>query len=386
MPIVLHPNPTRTAQRCPAAIPLVIALTCTACGNRATTPALSPPAPEPKPPKPTLVTPRGDLSQVEKTTIAIFQNAAPKVVFITTLALRRDFFRLDATAIPSGTGSGFLWDKKGHVVTNLHVIKDADAAKVTIDDQTVWQAELVGYHAAKDIAVLRIDAPKEKLSSLPVGTSNDLVVGQHVFAIGNPFGLDRTLSTGVISGLDREITSVNRRPITSVIQTDAAINPGNSGGPLLDSAGRLIGVNTAIYSPSGASAGVGFAVPVNTVVRVVDQLIQHGRVIQPDLNLRLDESGWGARLGIVGVPIIRVPEGSLGERAGLRGLSRDMTTGSVLLGDVIVALNGQTVEDMADIYRIMDSLKVGDQVTLRLRRGKKEMDVTINLVGISDEN
>ncbi len=228
------------------------------------------------------VTPRGNLADDEKTTIAIFRQAAPSVVHITTLLnARRDVFSLNVQQVPEGTGSGFVWDQEGRVVTNYHVIQDADSAQVTLADHTTWEGRLVGEYPDKDVAVLWIGAPKEQLRPIPVGTSHDLQVGQKVLAIGNPFGLDQSLTTGVVSALGREIRSVSGRPIRDVIQTDAAINPGNSGGPLLDSAGRLIGVNTAIYSPSGASAGIRFAIPVDEVNRAVTQIIRHGKVISP---------------------------------------------------------------------------------------------------------
>jgi S1-C subfamily serine protease len=232
---------------------------------------------------PRVVTPRGDLAAEEKATIELFREASKSVVYIRTIALRRDVFTLNVYEIPEGTGSGFIWDEQGHIVTNYHVIRTASAAHVTLADNSTYNAQLVGVEPAKDLAVLQIDAPKRLLRPIPIGTSRDLLVGQTVFAIGNPFGLDQTLTTGIISALNREIQSVTRQPIQGVIQTDAAINPGNSGGPLLDSAGRLIGVNTAIYSPSGAYAGIGFAIPVDTVNQVVPQLIQQGRnARQPD--------------------------------------------------------------------------------------------------------
>src|SRR5262249_4419728 len=210
--------------------------------------------------------------------IAIYKTAKPSVVHITSLTVQRDEWNFSTQEVPEGTGSGFVWDEGGHVVTNYHVIKDANAAHVTLADHTTWRASLVGAAADKDLAVLRIDAPKDKLVPIQIGSSSDLQVGQMVYAIGNPFGLDLTLTTGVVSALDRQIQSVTKRTIKNVIQTDAAINPGNSGGPLLDSAGRLIGVNTAIYSPSGSSAGIGFAIPVDEVNRVVPQLIKKGKL------------------------------------------------------------------------------------------------------------
>ncbi|MCZ6452167.1 MAG: trypsin-like peptidase domain-containing protein, partial [Deltaproteobacteria bacterium] len=220
------------------------------------------------------ITPRGKLSVEESLTIALFRKASPSVVNITTLTVRRDVFTLNLLEIPEGTGSGFVWDNAGHIVTNYHVIQNADVAQVTLADQSTLKARRIGVAPDKDLAVLQIDVAKSRLRPIPIGSSNNLRVGQKVYAIGNPFGLDQTLTTGVISALGREIESVTRRPIRGVIQTDAAINPGNSGGPLLDSAGRLIGVNTQIFSPSGASVGIGFAIPVDTVNRVVPQLIR----------------------------------------------------------------------------------------------------------------
>ncbi len=250
---------------------------------------------EPRP-----VTARGDLAEDEKSTISLFRNVSPAVVYITTASVRRDRFSFNLMEIPRGTGSGFIYDKQGHVVTNYHVIQNADTANVTLADQSTWPAQLVGVEPDQDLAVLKVDIPSARLQPILIGTSDDLQVGQKVFAIGNPFGFDQTLTTGVISGLGREVTSVTERKITGVVQTDAAINPGNSGGPLLDSAARLVGVNTAIYSPSGAYAGIGFAVPVDTVNRIVPQLIQHGRVARPVLGIIPDDRVT-RRLGIDGV-------------------------------------------------------------------------------------
>lgn len=227
--------------------------------------------------KPRLVTTRGDLTAAEKSTIDVFRQASPSVVHVTTLTVEQDFFSFNLLEIPEGTGSGFLWDRNGNIVTNYHVIQDADAAQVKLADQSNWQAHVVGVAPDKDLAVLRIDAPADQLHPITIGTSKDLRVGQKVFAIGNPFGLDRTLTTGIISALGREIELANRQPIRGVIQTDAAINPGNSGGVLLDSAGRLVGVNTAIYSSSGTSDGIGFAIPVDMVNQIVPRIISSSR-------------------------------------------------------------------------------------------------------------
>src|SRR5581483_6226653 len=252
--------------------------------------------------QPLPVTPRGDLAEDEKATIAIFKNASPSVVHITNLAVRQDRFSLDLLQIPQGTGSGFIWGQRDgdsrHVVTNFHVIKGGDAASVTLADHSTWKARVVSTYPDKDLAVLFIDAGKDRLPPLDIGTSNDLQVGQKVFAIGNPFGLDRSLSTGVISALGREIESVTRRAIKDVIQTDAAINPGNSGGPLLDSQGRLIGVNTAIASPSGAWSGIGFAIPVDEVNRVVPKLIRDGKIIRPGLGIGIVPDRIAQGLGV----------------------------------------------------------------------------------------
>ncbi|MEW6689996.1 MAG: trypsin-like peptidase domain-containing protein, partial [Pseudomonadota bacterium] len=263
------------------------------------------------------------LTEDEKSNIAVFESASPSTVHVTTLETVRNLFSLDVFQVPRGTGSGFVWDERGHVVTNFHVIQGASGARVTLADQTSWPAKLVGAYPDRDLAVLRIDAPKAKLRPLAVGTSAGLRVGQKVYAIGNPFGLDQTLTTGIISALNREMESVTGRKIRGVIQTDAAINPGNSGGPLLDSAGRLIGVNTAIYSPSGASAGIGFAIPVDEVSRVVPRLIRDGRIRRPALGIEAAPAQVHAALKLPrGVAIVGVVRGSGAEAAGLKAYRR----------------------------------------------------------------
>lgn len=327
-----------------------------------------------------LPTAAGTLNEDERATVELFQRAAPSVVFITSLELRRNAFRFDVTQIPRGTGSGFVWDDRGHVVTNFHVIQGADAARVTLADQTSWEAKLVGAAPEKDLAVLKIEAPADHLHALPMGTASELLVGQAVFAIGNPFGLDHTLTTGVISALGREIGSVAGVPIRDVIQTDAAINPGNSGGPLLDSAGRLIGINTAIYSPSGASAGIGFAVPVDTVMRVVPQLIKTGKYIRPALGIEVDEQ-LNQRLlaltGSKGVFVLRVTPGSAAHKAGLAGV--EVTPQGIVPGDRIIDVDGQATDDVAKLLARLDDRKVGDVVVLSVERAGKSREVRVEL-------
>jgi S1-C subfamily serine protease len=304
------------------------------------------------------------------------------VVYITNVGLRRDFFTRNVTEIPQGTGSGFVWDRDGNVITNWHVIEGANAARVTLADATTWDARLVGAAPDKDLAVLRIDAPSERLVPLAVGTSADLLVGQKVFAIGNPFGLDQTLTTGIISALGRVITARTGRTIDGVIQTDAAINPGNSGGPLLDSAGRLIGMNTAIYSPSGTSAGVGFAVPVDTINRVVPQLLAHGRVIRPGFGVRIAEDVAARRLGLrEGVLVYDVSPGGTGDEAGIRGTSRD-ARGRLVLGDVIVAIDGKPVRDTNELLNLMDRYEVGQAVEITVIRDGERLNLEATLQAV----
>lgn len=324
------------------------------------------------------VAPRADLSTEEKATIALFRRASPSVVHITTLTVTRDIFSLNLLQIPEGTGSGFIWDEAGNIVTNFHVIQNASGAQVTLADHSTWKARRVGVAPDKDLAVLRIEAPSTQLRPISVGSSQDLQVGQRVFAIGNPFGLDQTLTTGIISALGREIESVTRRPIQGVIQTDAAINPGNSGGPLLDSSGRLIGVNTAIYSPSGASAGIGFAIPVDTVNRVVPELIRYGKVIRPGLGVQVAEDQLAQELGLSGVLVVDIVPGSVAAKAGIRPTRRD-SFGRVNLGDVIVAIDGKKVESVNDLFLILEKYKVGDPVSVSLMRGKSRQEVGVTL-------
>jgi S1-C subfamily serine protease len=317
------------------------------------------------------ITPRGKLSVEESLTIALFRKASPSVVNITTLTVRRDVFTLNLLEIPEGTGSGFMWDNAGHIVTNFHVIQNADVAQVTLADQSTLKARRIGVSPDKDLAVLQIDVAKSRLRPIPIGRSNDLRVGQKVYAIGNPFGLDQTLTTGVISALGREIESVTRRPIRGVIQTDAAINPGNSGGPLLDSAGRLIGVNTQIFSPSGASVGIGFAIPVDTVNRIVPQLILHGKIIRPGLGVQVAGDQLTREFGLPGVLVVEVVPGKAAAKAGIRPTRRD-SAGQLILGDVIVAIDGKQIDSVNDLFLVLERYQIGETVMLTvLREGKR---------------
>ena len=333
--------------------------------------------------KPRPVMARGDLAPSEQSTIELFRQASQSVVYITTSRVRQNAFSFNPTEIPRGAGSGFIWDREGHIVTNFHVIQGADAAKVMLADQTVWDAVLVGAEPNKDIAVLKIKAEPDHLPPLPIGTSSDLEVGQKAFAIGSPFGLDQTLTTGVISGLGREIESVTKRPIKGVIQTDAAINPGNSGGPLLDSAGRLIGVNTAIYSPSGAYAGIGFAVPVDIVNRIVPQLLRHGEVVRPGLGISIAGEQVATRLGIEGVLVVGVlPEGPAA-KAGVQPTELDEND-QVTLGDIIVGMDDIKIASSDDLFAALDEYRVGDVVTLKVRRNDRLIEIPVKLEALAE--
>jgi S1-C subfamily serine protease len=324
------------------------------------------------------IVPRPALTLEEKGLTELFEAASPSVVYITSVALRRDFFRFNVMEVPQGTGSGFIWDDRGNIVTNFHVIQDADRAEVTLADGTSWPAALVGYAQEKDLAVLHIEAPRSALTPITVGTSHDLKVGQTTLAIGNPFGYDQTLTTGIVSALGREIVSTEDIPIRDVIQTDAAINPGNSGGPLLDSAGRLIGVNTAIVSPSGGYAGVGFAIPVDTVNWVVPQLIAYGKVRRPTLGVELAPDHLVRRSGIEGAVVIGVDRGSSADTAGVRPASRDRS-GRTVVGDVIVAVNGEPVRSGGELGLFLEKFNEGDSITVTVDRDGHRQDLRMTL-------
>ncbi len=320
--------------------------------------------------QPRPVTPRGDLAEDEKATIELFERTKDSVVYIATTQAVIDPWSRNIYNIPKGTGSGFVWDRAGHIVTNYHVIAGASEARVRLSDGRDYHAVLIGASPRHDLAVLRINVPIRRPKPVMIGTSHDLKVGQKTFAIGNPFGLDWTLTTGIVSALDRSMTERSGAVIRQLIQTDAAINPGNSGGPLLDSAGRLIGVNTAIFSPSGAYAGIGFAIPVDTVNRIVPQLIAKGRYLEPSLGIETDERInrlAQARLGFDGVMVLRTLPGSSAEEAGLRGITL-YPDGSFDPGDIIVSVDGQTVHTPRDITDILEKHRVGDRVRVQIAR------------------
>ena len=329
---------------------------------------------------PRAITPRGDLAADEKSTIEIFEKSKASVVFITTQEQVVDAWTRNVMSVPRGSGSGFMWDDVGHVITNFHVIQGAAEARVKLADGRDYKAALVGASPAHDIAVLKIGVAIKRPPPVPVGESANLKAGQKVFAIGNPFGLDWTLTTGIISALDRSLAGESGSLIEHLIQTDAAINPGNSGGPLLDSAGRLIGINTAIYSPSGASAGIGFAVPVDTVNRVVPQLIRSGNYIRPALGIEADEEAnqrLAEVLGVKGVYVLKVLKGSSAEAAGLKGVtvSRD----GIVPGDIVVGVEDKPVDSVARLRARLDAYKVGSQVRVTVLNGGNRRDVLVTL-------
>jgi S1-C subfamily serine protease len=331
--------------------------------------------------EPRVVTPRGNLAEDERSTIALFEAARGSVVFISTTERVLAPWSRNALNVPRGTGSGFVWDEAGHVVTNHHVLAGASGATVRLADGRAFSAALVGTSPAHDLAVLRIGVAIGRPSPLPIGTSADLRVGQKVFAIGNPFGLDWTLTTGIISALNRELPAQAGSVMVGLVQTDAAINPGNSGGPLLDSAGRLIGVNTAIFSPSGASAGIGFAVPVDVVNRVVPRLIADGGYVRPDLGIRTDaqlNEALSARLGVQGVFVLDVVPGSTAAVAGLRP-AQLTADGGFIPGDIITAVAGRPVSRVPELLAALDRYDPGATVGLTILRGGRSITLDIPL-------
>jgi S1-C subfamily serine protease len=333
--------------------------------------------------EPRVVAARGELAGDEQATIAIFETVSPSVAYIATTAALASPWTRNLTEVRRGTGSGVVWDRKGHIVTNWHVIEEARSARVGFGDGRSYNAQFVGASPEHDLAVLRIGASAARLQPVIVGSSAELRVGQKVLAIGNPFGFDYSLTTGVVSALDRTILSEQAGEIRRLIQTDAAINPGNSGGPLLDSAGRLIGINTAIFSPSGSFSGIGFAVPVDTVNRVVPQLIANGEYVRPRIGFSGDDDIAGpvlAELGVDGVLVLRVEPQSPAARAGLQG-TRVSGAGDIIPGDIIQSVDGKPVTSMAELIDLLEGYGVGDKVMLDVLRNGTQAAVEVTLGG-----
>ena len=331
--------------------------------------ATPPPVPPPVP---------GARIEDERNTIAVFRTAAQSTVFVTQTRVVEDYFAGTLQEVPAGSGSGFVWDDQGTIVTNFHVVEGARSVTVTFHDQQTFEAKVVGLEPRKDIAVLKVVAPAKLLVPIHVAKGEQVEVGQKAIAIGNPFGLDHTLTTGVISAIGRQVQGAGGVSIRDMIQTDAAINPGNSGGPLLDSAGQLIGMNTMIFSKSGASAGIGFAVPVGTISRIVPQILKTGRAEQVGIGLGADPlQKLERRLGMEGVIVLHVPEGSAAAIAGLRGLTR--TRRGIALGDVIVGIDGTRIQHFDDLYTALDQHKPDDTVKLTVLRGEGTVTITIKL-------
>jgi S1-C subfamily serine protease len=325
--------------------------------------------------KPREVAVRGPLYKNEADLASLYEKTLPSVVHVNNLSEQVDRFSLNVQQVPRGSGSGFVWDKQGHVVTNYHVVEGASAVQVVLSDGSSYKATDVFVYPEKDLAVLTIDAPASKLIPIPIGTSHDLKVGQSAIVIGNPFGLDGSMTNGIVSALGREIESPAKRRIQGVIQTSAPINPGNSGGPLLDSDGRLIGVTTAILSPSGTFAGIGFAIPVDEVNRVVPQLIAKGKIERPRLGVELTDA---SQVGREGALVLNVVPNSPASKAGLRPTRRS-NSGKLTLGDVIVAVDKDRVATVNDFYDALERHKAGDAVTLAVERDgqRVEMEATL---------
>lgn len=324
-----------------------------------------------------------ELAPDELATVNLFLENSPSVVNISNVATARNTFTMDVLKIPQGTGSGYVWDEQGHVVTNWHVVRGASEVQVALVDQRVYKAKLVGADPDKDTAVLKLEIPADKakeLKPVALGNSANLYVGQKVYALGNPFGLDHTLTQGIISGLNRELATGFRGPIRDVIQTDAAINPGNSGGVLLDSKGRLIGMNTAIADPTGAgiSSGVGFAIPIDTVKPLVEQILKYGRVIRPVLGVTIAPPQTLRQLGQEGVLVVDVPPGSPAYRGGMRPTQRD-PVGRLVLGDIITGINGKPVRQQQDLFAVLDDCKVGDSIKVEVLRDGKAKTLSVSL-------
>jgi 2-alkenal reductase len=321
---------------------------------------------------------RGDITGYERTTIGIFDKVSPSVVRVVDSASESDS---DDEESAIKTGTGFVWDAAGHVVTNYHVVQDAKVLEVKFASGEVRKASIIGVAPSYDLAVIRIEDKASLPPPIAVGSSGGLKVGQAAFAIGSPFGLDQSLTSGIISALKRHIPTSNGHEVANVIQTDAAINPGNSGGPLLDSAGRLIGVNTAIFSPSGSSTGIGFAIPVDVVSRVVPILIRDGRVAVPGIGIVGGDDVLDAHFGVEGVVVVDTVPGSPAEQAGLQGIN----TSSGQIGDVVIAANGKRIHRLSELNDLLEQVGIGNQVDLSIERkgGKTVVSLKVeDLVGV----
>jgi S1-C subfamily serine protease len=327
---------------------------------------------------PRAVESRGNLSELERSTIELFQRDSPSVVQVVGRAAGQETLPSEGEGVAAQTGTGFIWDKAGHIVTNNHVVQGTDELAVRLASGQVLRAQIVGTAPNYDLAVIRVDATRDLPPPITIGTSEDLKVGQSVFAIGNPFGLDQSLTTGIISALKRHLPTNAGREIANVIQTDAAINPGNSGGPLLDSAGRVIGVTTAIISPSGTNAGIGFAIPIDVVNRVVPEIIGKGHVPTPGIGIVAASEAAATRAGAEGVAVVRTVPGSPAERAGLRGAD----TNGGRLADVIVGVNSKPVHRLPDLTEELERVGVGKRVTLQVKRDGQERSVDVDVVDI----
>lgn len=324
------------------------------------------------------------LSADEEMNIRIYDDVSPSVVNITTTTVSYDFF---FNPIPeSGTGSGSIIDKKGHILTNYHVVENASKLEVTLFDGSKWEAKLVGADPSNDLAVIRIKAPAERLKPIPFGDSSNLKVGQKAIAIGNPFGLERTLTVGIISSIGRTLRAVNGRLMRGILQTDAAVNPGNSGGPLLDSSGRMIGINTAIFSPVGANIGIGFAIPVNTAKKVVPQLIEKGKVSRPWLGITAQDINAEIanllKLPSAGILVAKVEKDSPADKAGIRGGKNAVMIGNLKIiigGDLIIAIDGKPIKNMDQVVEEIEQKDIGQTIELTVLRDKKQRIVRVTL-------
>lgn len=324
------------------------------------------------------------LSTEEQNNIEVYKAIAPGVAFVSSTTYERDFFGIQERP---GAGSGSVIDDQGHVLTNNHVVEGAQKLSVSFGGDRAYSATVIGRDPDTDLAVIKVSAPSDQLKIVPIGDSDKLQVGQKVLAIGNPFGFDRTLTTGVISGLQRPIRARTGRLIEGAIQTDASINPGNSGGPLLDSQGRMIGINSQIISPTGGSVGVGFAIPANIAKRVIPQLIQQGRVVRPKLGITtraVRDLRDQVRLPVSeGLIIMQVAPGGAAAAAGLRGLSQT-PDGDIVIGDIITSVDGQAVNDADDLFRILDKHKVGDVINVEIFRNNRKISVPVTLAELPE--